>query len=68
MTTRKFNIERDTEYLPEQCPVTKKWSATRLALKMTWTVYETVGSPAYQTPVFTGTREQADAFIKGVKV
>jgi len=67
MTTtsdRSFHLEQDSGYLPEQCPVTRKWSNTRRVLLPSWTVYEYVGSPSYQTPVFCGTPKECETFIK----
>jgi hypothetical protein len=62
---RRLTCERDRTYEAEQCPVTKKWSNTKLVLLKTCTVYETVGSPAYQTPVLCGVSEKmASDYIK----
>jgi hypothetical protein len=46
----KFHIEQDSGYVEEQCPVTKIWSMTKRVSLKTWTLYERVGSPSYQTP------------------
>ena len=60
----KLHMERETTYVSDQCPVTKKWSKNKLEFTKNFVVYNTVGSPAYQTPVFTGTKAQCAEFIK----
>jgi hypothetical protein len=50
-TERRFHIEQDRRYEAEQCGVTKKWSNTKVKMISTYTVYEFVGSPSYQTPI-----------------
>lgn len=61
---RRFHVEQDRAYEFEQCPVTKVWRRTKVVLLKTWTAYEFVGSPAYQTPVFRAKDEAgARAFV-----
>ena len=59
----KLTLEREIKWVESQCPVTKRWSRNKLDWTGKWTVYNTVGSPSYQTPVFTGTKIQAQNFI-----
>lgn len=47
-----LRIEQDHEYVSEQCSVTKRWYKTKRVMKNTYTVYETVGKPSYETPVY----------------
>ena len=48
----KFHAEQDLGWEEEYCQVTEKWSRTKRVLLNTWTIYERVGSPEYQTPRF----------------
>ena len=43
-----FHIEQDAEWAPER-RASGKWAATDRKSAKTWSLYETVGSPAYQT-------------------
>lgn len=62
-TERRFHIEQDRRYEAEQCGVTKKWSNTKVKMISTYTVYESVGSPSYQTSVFTGTKSECKNWV-----
>jgi len=62
-TERRFHIEQDRRYEAEQCGVTKKWSNTKVKMISTYTVYEFVGSPSYQTPVFQGSKSQCKKWV-----
>ncbi len=65
MSARRFHTEQDARYVPEQCPVTKIWMATKRELLKTWTIYEFVGSPSYQTPLEQGlTESQAKRLLQ----
>lgn len=57
----KLHIERETKYVPVE--INGKWSNSKLELTDKYTVFNTVGSPAYQTPVFTGTKIEAQQFF-----
>jgi hypothetical protein len=46
----KFHAEQDRGWEPELTPL--GWMRTRQVDLPTWTVYETVGCPSYQTPRF----------------
>jgi len=50
--TGNFHAERDLGWEEEQCSATKKWSMTKRTILNTWTIYERVGFPSYQTPRF----------------
>ena len=45
----KFYAEQDYEYQAEQNHA-GNWRNTKRVMLNTWTIYEYVGSPAYQTP------------------
>ena len=55
----KLHLERETTYVPVQCPVTKRWSNSKLEFTGNWTVYR---DSSY--PVFTGTKREAEKFIE----
>lgn len=61
---RRFHIEQDRTYSGEWINGKTKWANTKVKMISTYTVYEFVGSPSYQTPVFTGTKLQCQNWIK----
>jgi hypothetical protein len=44
-----FHIEQDLGWDDYMCPVTQTWSKTKRIALETWSLYERVGSPSYQT-------------------
>lgn len=65
-TERRFHIEQDRTYSGEWINGGTKWANTAVNMVSTYTVYEFVGSPSYQTPVFTGTKLQCKNWIKAL--
>lgn len=55
-TKRRFNVEQDDKWVSEQHH-NGKWAATKRVQLSTWTVYEYVGSPSYQTPIYFAKNE-----------
>jgi len=54
-----FHMEQDTRMEAEECPVTHTWWATKRVLISKWSIYETVGKPAYQTGRYFGLTKKA---------
>jgi hypothetical protein len=65
-TERRFNIDQDLTYEGEWINNDTKYSSTKVVLLSTYTVYESVGSPAYQTPVFQGTKSECEQWVKNL--
>jgi len=63
-TERRFHIEQDQTYSGELINEKTKWANTKVNMLKTYTVYEFVGSPSYQTPVFTGTKSECENWVK----
>ena len=62
---RRLTYEQDRTYKGEWINDNTKWANTKVTMLRTFTVYETVGSPAYQTPVLCGVSEKmASDYIK----
>lgn len=55
----KLHIERETKFVPVQCPVTKLWSNSKLEFTKNWVVYE---NSSYHR--FTGTLQEAEKFVE----
>lgn len=62
-TERRFHIEQDRGYSGEWINQNTKWANTKVNMLETYTVYESVGSPSYQTPVFTGTKSECKNWV-----
>jgi len=62
-TERRFHIEQDRGYSGEWINQNTKWANTKVNMLSTYTVYESVGSPSYQTPVFTGTKSECKNWV-----
>ena len=62
-TERRFHIEQDRGYSGEWINQNTKWANTKVKMVSTYTVYESVGSPSYQTPVFTGTKSECKNWV-----
>ena len=62
-TERRFHIEQDRSYSGEWINQKTKWANTKVNMFSTYTVYETVGNPSYQTPVFTGTKSECKNWV-----
>ena len=62
-TERRFHIEQDRAFSGEWINEKRKWSNTKVKMISTYTVYESVGSPAYQTPVFQGTKSECKNWV-----
>lgn len=62
-TERRFHIEQDRSYSGEWINQYTKWANTKVKMVSTYTVYESVGSPSYQTPVFTGTKSECISWL-----
>ena len=62
-TERRFHIEQDRTYSGEWINDNTKWANTKVNMVSTYTVYESVGSPSYQTPVFTGTKSECKNWV-----
>lgn len=62
-TERRFHIEQDRAFSGEWINEKQKWSNTKVKMISTYTVYESVGSPAYQTPVFQGTKSECKNWV-----
>lgn len=62
-TERRFHIEQDRTYSGEWINRNTKWTNTKVNMVSTYTVYESVGSPSYQTPVFTGTKLECENWV-----
>ncbi len=60
---RRFSTAQDRTYAGEWINNRTKWANTKVVLLPTFTVYELVGRPAYETPVFTGTKAQCAEFV-----
>ena len=67
MNNRSFHIEQDYKWVSEQNPVTKQWMKTKQVSLPTYTVYEYVGEPLYQTPVLVGvSNKQAKEYVNSI--
>lgn len=64
-TNRRFSCEQDRDYRPEQ-KFNGEWMNTKVISLPRWTVYEFVGSPSYQTPVFTGSESECREWLKNI--
>jgi hypothetical protein len=62
-TERRFHIEQDRSYSGEWINQNTKWANTKVNMLPTYTVYESVGSPSYQTPVYTGTKSECKNWV-----
>lgn len=64
-TERRFHIEQDRSYSAKCKWINDypRWSNTKVNMLETYTVYESVGSPSYQTPVFTGTKSECKNWV-----
>jgi hypothetical protein len=62
-TERRFHIEQDRTYSGEWINDDTKWANTKVNMVSTYTVYESVGTPSYQTPVFTGTKSECKNWV-----
>ena len=60
---RRFHIDQDRTFGPEKNS-NGRWAATKLKMLKSFTVYEFVGNPSYQTPVFRGTKSECQDFIE----
>jgi len=65
-TERRFHVEQDRSYSGEWINEETKWAATKVTLVATYTVYESVGSPSYETPVFQGTENECKQWVESV--
>lgn len=65
-TKRRFHIEQDRAYSGEWINDKRKWSNTKVKMISTYTVYESVGSPAYQTPVFQGSKSECKSWVSKI--
>jgi hypothetical protein len=63
-TERRFHVEQDRSYSGEWINQKTKWANTKVNLIPMWTVYEQVGIPSYETPVFHGTKLSCLDWIK----
>jgi hypothetical protein len=69
---RRFSVEQDRSYSGEWINEKTKWANTKVNLIPMWsphwipmwTVYEQVGIPSYETPVFHGTELSCLDWIK----
>lgn len=62
---RRLTCEQDRTYEGEWINGNTKWANTKVVMLKTFTVYETVGSPAYQTPVLCGvSKGAAEEYMK----
>jgi len=55
---RRFHVEQDARYVPILINEGAKWSNCDRKPLPSWSIYESVGSPAYQTPIITGLSEK----------
>lgn len=65
-TERRFHIEQDRTYEAEYSRATKNWTNTKEVSLPTYTVYEYVGSPSYQTPVFQATKSECENWVNAI--
>ena len=63
---RRFEVEQDRTYEDEWINENTKWASTKVVILPTYTVYERVGSPSYQTPVFTGTKNECKQWVENI--
>ena len=63
---RRFCVEQDRTYKGEWIDENTKWARTKVVMLTTYTVYERVGSPSYQTPVFTGTENECKQWVEDI--
>lgn len=63
---RRFSVQQDRSYSGEEINEKTKWANTKVTLVATYTVYESVGSPSYETPVFTGTEKECKQWVENV--
>jgi hypothetical protein len=63
---RSFYVEQDRTYKGEWINENTEWARTKVVMLPTYTVYEYVGSPSYQTPVFTGTQNECKQWVENV--
>jgi len=61
---RRFHVEQDRAYSGEWINEGAKWANTKVNLIPMWTVYELVGVPSFETPVFHGTELACLDWIK----
>jgi hypothetical protein len=65
-TERRFRVEQDRSYSGELINENTKWANTNVTLVSTYTVYESVGIPSYETPVFTATENECKQWVESV--
>jgi hypothetical protein len=67
MNDQSFHIEQDYKWVSEQNPVTKQWMKNKQVALNTYTVYEYVGEPLYQTPVLVGvSNKEAKEYVNKI--
>lgn len=65
---RRFYVEQDRSYSAKCKWINDypRWSNTKVNMLKTYTVYEFVGSPSYQTPVFTGNENECKQYVENI--